>query len=150
MVKGGRNRRKKRPKKRATKRPTERPTMPVPQAGKLYFGLGRNASYEAAKRGEIPTLRIGARLFAVVAALDGMVGGTVTKPDDRGQSAGLPADAPTRAPLPLTPQPEHRANACRSPPKSGGGDAPLAPDRPIAPSPLPRNRLRKRDLHSDP
>jgi hypothetical protein len=53
----------------------KRPTMPVPDAGKQYFGLGRNASYEAAKRGQIPTIRIGSRIFAVVAALDRMVAG---------------------------------------------------------------------------
>jgi len=49
-------------------------TMGVPAAGKKYFGLGRNASYEAAKRGEIPTIRIGSRIFAVVAKLEAMVG----------------------------------------------------------------------------
>jgi hypothetical protein len=48
--------------------------MSVPDAGRHYFDLGRNASYEAARRGEIPTIRIGARLLAVVAALDRMVG----------------------------------------------------------------------------
>jgi hypothetical protein len=47
--------------------------MPVPEAGKLYFGLGRNASYVAARRGQIPTISIGARRFAIVAALDRMV-----------------------------------------------------------------------------
>src|SRR6476661_4924846 len=39
-------------------------TMSVPAAGKLYFGLGRNGSYEAAKRGEIPVIKVGARLRA--------------------------------------------------------------------------------------
>jgi hypothetical protein len=48
--------------------------MTVPEAGKLYFNLGRNASYAAAARGEIPTIKIGGRLRAVVAALDRMVG----------------------------------------------------------------------------
>lgn len=50
------------------------PTMSVPAAGKKYFGLGRNASYAAASRGEIPSVRIGSRLFAVVSALDKLVG----------------------------------------------------------------------------
>jgi hypothetical protein len=45
----------------------QRPTMSVPAAGRKYFGLAKNASYEAAKRGEIPTIKIGSRLFAVVA-----------------------------------------------------------------------------------
>jgi hypothetical protein len=34
-------------------------TLTVPEAGRLYFGLGRGASYEAARRGEPPVIRIG-------------------------------------------------------------------------------------------
>jgi hypothetical protein len=34
-------------------------TLSVPEAGRRYFGLARGASYEAAKRGEIPTVRVG-------------------------------------------------------------------------------------------
>jgi hypothetical protein len=45
-------------------------TMSVPAAGKLYFGLGRNGSYEAAKRGEIPVIKIGARLRVPVIAME--------------------------------------------------------------------------------
>src|SRR5215469_12238196 len=45
-------------------------TMSVPDCGWLYFGLGRNASYEAAKRGDIPTIRIGRLLRAVPSVLD--------------------------------------------------------------------------------
>jgi hypothetical protein len=48
-------------------------TMSVPAAGRKYFGLGRNASYAAAARGEIPTVTIGRRIFAVVAALEQML-----------------------------------------------------------------------------
>lgn len=44
--------------------------MSVPEAGKLYFDLGRNASYEAARRGEIPTLKIGRLLRVPVVALE--------------------------------------------------------------------------------
>jgi excisionase family DNA binding protein len=36
-------------------------TMSVPQAGK-ELGLSRNASYAAARRGEIPVLRFGKKL----------------------------------------------------------------------------------------
>jgi hypothetical protein len=43
-------------------------TMSVPEAGKVFFDLGRNASYEAAKRGEIPTLKFGGKLRASVVA----------------------------------------------------------------------------------
>ena len=39
-------------------------TMSVPEAGRKYFGLSRNASYDAAHRGDIPTVRIG-RLLRV-------------------------------------------------------------------------------------
>jgi hypothetical protein len=34
-------------------------TMTIPQAGKRYFNLSRNGSYDAAKRGEIPTIPVG-------------------------------------------------------------------------------------------
>src|SRR5271154_6778659 len=45
-------------------------TMSVPAAGKKYFGLGKNGSYNAAKRGEIPVIKIGSRIRAVVVALE--------------------------------------------------------------------------------
>ena len=48
-------------------------TMSVPAAGKLYFDLSRNGSYEAAARGEIPTIRIGRKLRVPVAALERML-----------------------------------------------------------------------------
>jgi hypothetical protein len=54
-------------------RPTG-PTCPVPQAGGFYFGLGRNASYAAAARGEIPAIKIGHRYRAIVAACERMAG----------------------------------------------------------------------------
>ena len=34
-------------------------TISVPQAGRKYFDLSRGASYEAAKRGDIPTVKVG-------------------------------------------------------------------------------------------
>jgi len=48
-------------------------TLAVPEAGRLYFDLGRNAAYEAARRGEIPTIRIGSRLRVPVIALERML-----------------------------------------------------------------------------
>jgi hypothetical protein len=39
-------------------------TMTVPEAGRRFLGLSKNASYDAAKRGDIPTLRVG-RLLRV-------------------------------------------------------------------------------------
>jgi hypothetical protein len=39
-------------------------TISVPEAGKKYFGLSINGSYDAAARGDIPTVRVG-RLLRV-------------------------------------------------------------------------------------
>jgi len=48
-------------------------TISVPAAGRRYFDLGKNASYAAAARGEIPVLKIGARLRVPVVALERML-----------------------------------------------------------------------------
>ena len=48
-------------------------TISVPEAGEKYFGLSRNASYAAAARGDIPTIRIGKLLRVPVRALDQML-----------------------------------------------------------------------------
>ncbi len=45
-------------------------TMSVPEAGRRYFGLGRNASYAAAARGDLPTIKVGGRIFVSVPALE--------------------------------------------------------------------------------
>ncbi|UFX41706.1 helix-turn-helix domain-containing protein [Bradyrhizobium sp. 41S5] len=45
----------------------------VPEAGAL-LGLTKNASYEAAKRGDLPILRIGKLLKVPKAALHAMIG----------------------------------------------------------------------------
>jgi len=50
-------------------------TISVPEAGKQYFGLAKNASYEAAARGEIPVIRIGGRLRVPVCQLERMLEG---------------------------------------------------------------------------
>jgi hypothetical protein len=52
---------------------TKCPTISVPEAGKRYFKLGRDGSYEAAKRGDIPVIRLGRRLRVPVAALERML-----------------------------------------------------------------------------
>jgi len=59
---------------------TECKTLSVPKAGKLYFDLSRNASYDAAKRGEIPTLRIGRTLRVPVAAMERLLDSVLAKP----------------------------------------------------------------------
>jgi len=44
-------------------------TISVPEAGR-WLGIGRNAAYEAARRGDIPTIRIGRLLRVPVVALE--------------------------------------------------------------------------------
>jgi hypothetical protein len=39
-------------------------TLSVPEAGRKYFGLSRNGSYDAAARGDLPTIQVG-RLLRV-------------------------------------------------------------------------------------
>jgi hypothetical protein len=43
-------------------------TVSVEEAGR-FLGLGRSAAYEAARRGQLPTRRIGRRLLVPVPAL---------------------------------------------------------------------------------
>jgi excisionase family DNA binding protein len=51
----------------------ERATMPLwPDAGRR-LGIGRAATYQAAKRKEIPTIRIGRKILVPVAALERML-----------------------------------------------------------------------------
>jgi hypothetical protein len=45
-------------------------TISVPDAGRRYFSLSRNASYDAARRGDIPTIKIGRLLRVPVVALE--------------------------------------------------------------------------------
>jgi hypothetical protein len=53
---------------------TESPlTISVPEAGRKYFGMSRDASYIAARRGEIPTIRIGRLLKVPIRALEKML-----------------------------------------------------------------------------
>ena len=45
-------------------------TISVPAAGKKYYGLSRNGSYDAAKRGDIPTINVGRLLRVPVRAME--------------------------------------------------------------------------------
>ena len=47
-------------------------TYSVPEAGRR-LGLGRNASYEAARRGELPVLRFGRKLVVPRIAFERML-----------------------------------------------------------------------------
>jgi hypothetical protein len=51
--------------------PTTGPkTISVPTAGRTYYGIGKNLAYDAARRGEIPTIRVGRLLRVPVAAME--------------------------------------------------------------------------------
>jgi excisionase family DNA binding protein len=52
----------------------ERVTMSVPKAGRL-LGISRGSAYEAARRGDIPTIRIGKLLRVPKMAFQRMLGG---------------------------------------------------------------------------
>jgi hypothetical protein len=45
------------------------PTANIEDVGRLCYGLSRNGSYDAAKRGDIPTLKIGRLLKVPTSAL---------------------------------------------------------------------------------
>ncbi len=51
-----------------------RPTISVPDAGRLFFGLARNAAYDAAKAGDIATIKVGGRIVVPVAPLAARLG----------------------------------------------------------------------------
>jgi hypothetical protein len=47
--------------------------LSVPEAGRKYLNLGRNASYEAATRGDIPTIQIGRKKVVPIRAMEKML-----------------------------------------------------------------------------
>lgn len=49
-------------------------TLSVPEAGDVFYDLGRNASYAAARRGDIETIWIGGRRRVPVARLAAKLG----------------------------------------------------------------------------
>ncbi len=61
-------------------------TMSVPEAGRVYYGIGRDASYQAAKTGQIPVIRIGKLLRVPIVAME-------RKLDRVGEANQEPADA---------------------------------------------------------
>lgn len=51
-----------------------KPTISVIDAGKLFFGVGRNLAYAAAKRGDFQTIKVGGRIVVPVAPLAAKLG----------------------------------------------------------------------------
>jgi hypothetical protein len=83
----------------------DRKTMSVPEAGRFYFGLGVTASYQAAARGEIPTIRIGGRVLAVVAGLEKMLAEACAAAAPPLADAAPQPKPPVEPPAPEKPQP---------------------------------------------
>ena len=82
----------------------ERLVYTVPEAGRL-LGLSRNGSYEAAKRGEIPTIRIGRLLLVPKVPFHRMIelasGTAVPSREERGRGTAEVAARPS-PPNPMT------------------------------------------------
>jgi len=55
----------------------ERRATSIDEAARI-LGISRGGAYQAAKRGEIPIIRIGKRLLVPTAALERMLGGAST------------------------------------------------------------------------
>ena len=53
----------------------QRLALTVEEAGRL-LGIGRNTAYEAARRGELPTIRMGRRLLVPRVALENLLENT--------------------------------------------------------------------------
>ncbi len=51
---------------------SRRQTTTITEVAKV-LGIGRNQAYEAARRGDIPTIKIGKRLLVPLAALERML-----------------------------------------------------------------------------
>jgi hypothetical protein len=66
-------------------------TMSVPAAGKHYLGLGRNASYEAAHRGDIPTIKVNKLLRVPVIQMEKRLAGEVVEAWSHGAAERKPA-----------------------------------------------------------
>jgi len=58
----------------------ERLAISIPEAAKL-LGLSRNSAYEAAKRGELPTLILGRRILVPLSALKKLLVEAGHRPD---------------------------------------------------------------------
>jgi excisionase family DNA binding protein len=67
-------------------RPQKRFTCTIEAAGEM-LGIGRSLAYQAARRGEIPTIRLGRKLLVPLGRLEQMIG-----PIESDGPAGNPAE----------------------------------------------------------
>ncbi len=58
-------------------RSIKKKTYTVPEAAEI-LGIGRSSAYEAARRGEIPTIRIGKLLLVPAAQLERLLNGDIS------------------------------------------------------------------------
>ncbi len=65
----------------------ERLAISIPETAKL-LGLSRNSTYEAAKRGELPTLIVGRRILVPLSALQKLLVEAGGRPDIDNLCAG--------------------------------------------------------------
>jgi excisionase family DNA binding protein len=61
-------------------------TVSVPEAAKA-LGISRNAAYVAARRGELPAIRIGKRFVIPRPALEKLLGGPIIDSERPGEGA---------------------------------------------------------------
>lgn len=66
----------------------ERPSVLTIEEAAQLMRIGRNSAYEAARRGEIPTVRIGRRLLVPRAALERMLAQAGMVHEERGGAHG--------------------------------------------------------------
>jgi hypothetical protein len=92
-------------------------TISVPEAGARYYDLSRNGSYDAAKRGEIPTIKVGRLLRVPVAAMERRLEQRDTPNDRRPTCASeftkVPPPAISEVSHPLVRTKLHRPRCCR-------------------------------------
>lgn len=50
-------------------------TLSVPEAGRRYYGISRNAAYRAAERGDLPVIRVGKLLRVPVVQMERKLAG---------------------------------------------------------------------------
>jgi hypothetical protein len=50
-------------------------TMPIPEFARKYYGLGRSGAYAAAKRREIPVMRVGGKLMGLPRVAEAQLSG---------------------------------------------------------------------------